>query len=170
MKMKQKGIAPLIIVAIVVVVAVAGVGAYVVVSRGGGGGGGGGAGGDIASATSLSFNVDSTAGGVTSTMTFKAKDIGSSNMKIRIEGTAAGQEFKYIINGAQQKLWIYAAGQWMDLSSSFSEYWGTWNQAFTGYTGSLSGWTGGTWTSPDGTVTISDIVVNPDLSDSLFQP
>jgi len=33
----------------------------------------------------------------------------------------------------------------------------------------LSGWTGGTWTSPDGTVTISNIQVNPSLADSLFQ-
>jgi hypothetical protein len=89
-------------------------------------------------------------------------------MKVRVEGTTAGQEFVYIINGAQQKVWIYAAGQWIDMSGSFSEYWGTWEGAFEGYQTDLSGWTGGTYTSPDGTVTIHDIIVNPTLDDSLF--
>jgi len=102
-------------------------------------------------------------------MTFKAKDIGSSSMRIRIEGTAAGYDFIYIINGANQTLWVYAMGQWTDMSSSFSTYWDTWTGAFEGYQTNLSGWTGGTYTSPDGTVTIHDIIVNPSLDDSLFQ-
>jgi len=102
-------------------------------------------------------------------MTFKMKDIGSSGMKMRVEGTAAGQDFTYIINGTQQKVWEYVAGQWIDYSASFSTYWDTWTGTSGGYLTSLSGWTGGTWTSPDGTVTIHDIIVNPSLDDSLFQ-
>jgi hypothetical protein len=171
MRNETKGIAPLIIaVVVVVVVAVAGVGAYVLVSRGGGtGGGGGGGGGDIGSATSLKFDVSSTTGGVSSSMTFYVKGIGSDAVKMRVEGTAAGQEFKLIINGEQEKVWMYIAGQWMDFSSSYSDYWEQWNSAFSGYKESLSGWAGsGTWTSPDGTVTISNIQVNPTLEDSLF--
>jgi len=102
--MNQKGIAPLIIVAIVVVAAVAVVGVVLVATRGGGGAGGGGGGcggggeGGAGTATSLQFTVDVTTGEEISTMIFKAKDIGSNNMKIRVEGTMAGQEIIYIIN------------------------------------------------------------------------
>lgn len=169
--MNQKGIAPLIIVAIIVVVAVVAVGIVLVATRGGGGesGGGGEGGGGVGEATSLQFAVDVATEGETYTMTFKAKDIGSNNMKIRVEGTAEGQEFIYIINGAQQKLWVYAAGMWVDLSDQFSDYWDMWSASFEGYQADLSGWTGGTWTSPDGTVTIRNIIVNPSLSDSLFE-
>jgi hypothetical protein len=69
-----------------------------------------------------------------------------------------------------RKTQMYSGGQWIDLSSTYSTQWDQWSQSFAGYKESLSGWTGGTYTSPDGTVTISDIQVNPDLSNSLFQP
>lgn len=131
---------------------------------------GGGGGGGIGSATSLSFRVTGTVQGSSLDYTFYAKDIGSSGLKLRIEGTAVGQEFKYIINGASQQMWIYSAGQWVDLSSMYASYWDTWNSSFEGYQTSLSDWASGTWTSPDGTITISDIQVNPVLADSLFQP
>jgi len=167
MKMNQKGIAPLIIVAIVAVVAVAaGVGIYAA-TRGGGGGGGGGEG--ISGAQSLQFDVNATVGGVSTTYTLMAKNIGTSNLMMKIDGTFAGQAIIYIVNGAQQKVWMYAAGQWTDLSEGFSTYWSQWSQTFQGYKTGLSGWTGGTWTSSDGTVTISNIQVNPSLSDSLFE-
>ncbi len=128
----------------------------------------GGTTGGIGSATSLSFKVTVTYQGAATETTFKAKDIGSSSMKIRMEGTAAGYEYIYIVNGAQQKAWMYAGGQWLDMSSTFSTYWSTWSQSFSGYQESLSAWTSGTYTSPDGSVTISDIQVNPSLDDSLF--
>ena len=162
--MNQKGIAPLIIVAIVAVVAVAaGVGIYAA-TRGGGGGGEG-----ISGAQSLQFDVNATVGGVSTTYTLMAKNIGTSNLMMKIDGTFAGQAIIYIVNGAQQKVWMYAAGQWTDLSEGFSTYWSQWSQTFQGYKTGLSGWTGGTWTSSDGTVTISNIQVNPSLSDSLFE-
>jgi hypothetical protein len=120
--------------------------------------------------TSLQFDVSSTAGGVSATYTLMAKNIGTSNLMMRIDGTFSGQAIIYIINGAQQKAWMYVSNTWMDLSASFSSYWGTWSQTFQGYQTDLSGWTGGTWTSPDGTVTISNIHINPSLADSLFAP
>ncbi|MCJ7720263.1 MAG: hypothetical protein MUO36_02225 [Candidatus Hadarchaeum sp.] len=168
MKNETKGIAPLIIaIVVIVVVAVAGVGIFVA-TRGGtsGGGGGGGGGGDITGATNLSFNMTSSAGGVSSSMTFYAKDIGSTNLKMRVEGTAAGYDFKYIINGTLQKLWVYAGGMWTDMTSSlFSTYWDTYSAMFSGYQTDLAGVTGDTWT--DGTTTISNISTAT-LADSLF--
>jgi len=167
MKNETKGIAPLIIaVVVIVVVAVAGVGIYVATRGGGtGGGGGDGTGGDVGSATSLSFDMTDTSSA--STLTFKAKDIGSSDMKMRIEGTAAGYDIIYILNGEQQSAWMYmAATGWVDVSSTFSTLWSTWNTAFSGYQTDLASWTSGSIVA--GTVTISNIQVNPTLADTLF--
>jgi hypothetical protein len=165
MKNETKGIAPLIIaIVVIVVVAVAGVGIFVA-TRGGTSGGGGGGGGNAGSATSLSFDMTDTASA--STLTFQAKDIGSSNMKIRVAGTAAGYDMIYIVNGATSQAWMYtAATGWLDMSSQFSTLWDTWNSALTGYQTNLAGWTSGNITV--GTVTISNIQVNPTLADSLF--
>jgi hypothetical protein len=159
MKNETKGIAPLIIaIVVIVVVAGVGVGAYVVTRSGGGGGG------DIGSATSLQCDVTESSSG--SAFTLKAKDIGSSNMKMRIDMTAP-TAMSIIVNGATQTAWMYtAATGWYDMSSSFSTYWNQWNSSFTGYTADLAGWTSGSITV--GTVTISNIQVNPSLDDSLF--
>lgn len=163
--MNQKGIAPLIIAGIVAVVAVAGgVGIYVA-TRGGGGGGGE----SITGASSLQFDVSATTENLSSTYTLKAKNIGTSNLMMRIDGTVSDQNIIIIVNGVQQKAWIYEAGTWIDLSSSYSTYWNTWSQAFSGYQTDLSGWTGGSWTSSDGSVTIGNVQVNPSLSDSVFE-
>jgi hypothetical protein len=164
--MNQKGIAPLIIVAVVAVVAVtAGVGIYVATRAGGGGG-------NIAEATSLQFKADTTIQGVSGTYAFKAKNIGTSNMMMRIEGAYQGQNVIMIINGALQKLWMYGGGQWMDLSTNYLEYENTWTTAFQGYLTQLGGWTGCDWSYTDNstgiTIHLYNIVVNPSLSDSIF--
>jgi hypothetical protein len=131
-------------------------------------------GGGIETATSLAFDVDVTSEGTTSTMTFKAKDIGTNNMKIRMEGTIlvdeTTQDYIVIANGELQKAWMYTGGVWMDMSDYFSEYWEDWAGSFEGYTGELSGWTGGDYTYTYGgtTVRIYNIVLNPVLEDSLF--
>jgi hypothetical protein len=162
MKNETKGIAPLILaIVVIVVVAVAGVGVYVATRGGTSGGGGGGAG----SATSLSFDIADTSS--SSTFTLKAKDIGSTNMKMRIEGTVSGYDIIYIINGATQTMWMYTSGTWLDMSSQFSSMWSTWNTAFSGYQTDLGSWTG-SGNIVAGTVTISNIQVNPTLADSLF--
>jgi len=153
MKNETKGIAPLII-AIVVIVVAAGVGVGVfVATRGGTGGGGGGGGGDIGSATNLSFDVTYAGQSVS----YKVKDIGSTNMKIRVGMTVSGYDMIYIMDGAAQTVWVYTAGAWMDMSSTFADTWGTYDTMFSGYQTDLAGVTGTTWTSPDGSVTISNI-------------
>jgi len=127
-------------------------------------------GGGVGSATSISFKEDITTEGTTVTTTYSAKNIGSDQMKIRMEGTAAGEEFIYIINGELQQAWMYIGGVWMDMSAYFSNYWDLWAGSFEGGMGQLSGWTGGdvTYSMDSTTVRIYDIVPNPQLDDSLF--
>jgi len=101
-----------------------------------------------------------------------AKNIGESNLKIRIEISSGGVELVYVVNGEQQKAWSYMDGQWTE-SSDFSAEWDAWSSTLTGYKESLADWTGtGEWTyTQDGTtVRIYDITVNPTLADSLFEP
>jgi len=172
--MDQKGIAPLVIVAVVVVaVAVVSVGAYVAMS-GGSGTNTTTTSVNIADATSLSFKLDATLQGVSTTGTFMAKGLGSSNVKMRIEMTAAGQDMIIIIDGAERKAWAYGDGQWMDMTSTFDQYWEQWDQAFEGYKSQLGGWTGGDFTTTEPStgmvMRIYDVEVNPNLPDSLFQP
>ena len=92
---------------------------------------------------------------------------------MRIEMQSAGESFIYIINGAQQKVWVYSSGEWMDFSEMYPTYWETWNSAWQGYHESLIDWTGyGGWTysTPNGdSVRIYDIRVDPSLPDSMFQ-
>lgn len=189
--MNQKGISKLVIVVIIVVaVLVVGVVAYLGMSGGGGGngtgdnggnGGGGNGGGnggtttDVAGASSLQFSVSVTQTGVGQEVaTYMVKNAGTSGMMMRIDMTdVSGENFIYIINGVQEKVWVYSEGEWTDLSVAYSTYWDTWNSAWEGYRTSLADWTGvGDWsyTTPDGEVSIYDIDVNPSLADSLFEP
>jgi hypothetical protein len=178
--MNQKTLA--IVVIAVVIVAVIGVGAYWALSSGGGNDGGDNNGGDtnggtttgVADASSLQFSVDISGGESQGTYTYSAKNIGTSNMMIRIDISTADVDFDYIVNGAQQKAWTYVGGEWMDLSDAFSNEWDSWNLTLQDYTNNLSSWTGaGDWTYTDAngyTIRVYDITVNPSLADSLFEP
>jgi hypothetical protein len=129
-------------------------------------------GGGIETATSLAFKMDylSENHDLLGTMTIKAKNIGSENMKVRNDMNFAGIEAISIINGEQRKSWLYENGQWRDRSSNFSEDWRTWTTQIEVYKNFFSGWTGGEFTTVVGstTVRIYDIELNPALNDSLF--
>jgi hypothetical protein len=175
--MNKKGISTLVIaVIVVVVVVVVGVGAYLLMS---GTGGNGGAtptptptAPDVEGATSLQFSVDVTSGDTSYTNIYMAKNIGTSDMMIRIE-MSNGYNAIDIVNAAEQKVWEYTDGQWTDLSDAFSDQWASWSSTWSGYKNTLADWTGtGEWTYTENgsTVRIYDISVNPTLADSLFQP
>ncbi|MEM2878525.1 MAG: hypothetical protein QXG10_03135 [Candidatus Hadarchaeales archaeon] len=177
-KLSQRGMATLVIVGIViavVVVAAVGVTAAVLLTGGGGGGGAGGGGGgtSVANASSLKFDFEATAQGQTITGTMWLKDMGTSNQKIRQEVTAMGQNMTIIVNGETRKAWMYMAGQWMDFSSSFEQYWDQYADQAEQYKGYLANWSGSgeyTYSDPESGVSIRiyNIEVNPALSDSLF--
>jgi len=135
---------------------------------------GGGTDVDVEGASSLQFKVSYNSvdsGNVE--YTYMIKNAGTSNLMMRIEMESADEDFIYIINGAQEKAWIYSDGEWMDFSEAFPTYWETWNSAWQGYRTNLLDWTGiGDWTytTPNGdSVRIYDVTINPSLSDSLFQ-
>ncbi len=196
--MNQKGISKLVIaVIIVVVVLVVGVTAYWAMSSGGGGKGttevtsegttegtsestteGTGDGGttpDVAGASSLRFKVSVTHAGVDQGVyTYMMKNAGTASVMLRVELATSEGDYIYIINGAQQKAWVYADGEWTDFSAAYSTYWDTWNSSMEGYRTNLEAWTGvGDWsyTTPDGdSIRIYDIDLNPSLANSLFEP
>lgn len=176
--MNKKGISTIVIaVIVVIVVVVVGVGVYLAMS------GTGGNGGptptptpapSVEGATSLQFSVEVTSEGTSwGTNTYMAKNIGASSMMIRIEMESTEGDMVYILNGAEQKAWAYMAGEWTDISSTFSTEWDSWHTMVSGYQTSLADWTGTgeyTYTEEGTTVRIFGISVNPTLADSLFQP
>ena len=167
--MDQKTMA--IVVIAVVIVAVIGVGAYWALNSGGGNGGEETPTG-IADATSLQFSVNISGGESEGAYNYYAKNIGTSDMMIRVEIPVSDMQLVYIVNGALQKAWANEGTTWMDLSDTFSDQWDAWNPTWEAYTDNLSTWTSGDWTytNTDGsTVTITEITVNPSLADSLFQ-
>ena len=128
---------------------------------------------DIEGASSLQFKVSVDPTDEESVdYTYSVKNAGTSSLMMRIEMQSAGESFIYIINGAQEKAWMYSGNEWVDFSNMYQTYWETWNQAWLGYHDSLIDWTGvGDWTysTPNGdSVRIYDITVNPSLPDSMF--
>ena len=129
---------------------------------------------DVGGASSLQFKVNvDPADAESMEYTYMVKNAGTSSLMMRIEMQSADESFIYIINGAQEKVWIYSGDEWIDFSDAYPTYWDTWNSAWQGYQSSLLDWTGAgdwTYTTPNGdTVRIHDISINPSLADSLFE-
>jgi hypothetical protein len=105
--------------------------------------------------------------------TYMIKNIETSGLMMRIEMEMSDENFIYIINGVQEKVWIYSGTGWMDFSDAYTSYWDTWESTWEGYRTNLLEWQGvGDWTytTPNGdSVRIYEITVNPSLPDSLFQ-
>ena len=135
---------------------------------------------EVATATSLDFTVEYVIEGQgDSTWRYRARNIGTSDLDIRIDYSIQGVgEYIYILSGSSQEGWMYAGGQWMSYTQagmSFNDYWDMWAEGFEEYHAALvEDWTGvqgWTYTVPGlGSVTYTDIDVNPSLSDSVFQP
>ena len=164
---KKKKNTKLIVAAILVTIVVAAVvaGVYFVMSRGGA----------VATASALKFNVKISYNETTlGDYVYRAKNVGTSNMTIRIETNSSdGKKIVYIVNGAQRKAWVYSSDEWRDYSDAFTTQWATRSSEMKEYTGKLAGWTSGdlTYTNTKGeTVRIFNIAVNPSLDDSLFEP
>ncbi len=138
----------------------------------------------VAGATSIQYSISETVTNQTlysgsnvtintllTDATVSAKNLGTPNMMIRVEGHALTTTgVVMIINGAQQKEWVYSGGAWSDTSNTVT--WNTWTQSYNMTTG-LAGWSGTgdyTHTASGVTLRIYNIVVNPELADSLFQP
>jgi len=168
-----------VIIAIIIVAAVVigGVAYWALTSNGGENGGNDGNGGgdetpDVAGASSLEFKVSATIEGMEEAYAFKAKNLGTSEVMLRVEQTSGGSDFIYIVNQAEQTVWAAFDGTWMDVSGDFSTYWDdTWAPALDDYQTSLANWSGtGDYEYNVGgnSYRVYDIVINPTLDDSLF--
>ena len=128
----------------------------------------------VENASSLQFSVDLTLNETSlGNYTYSAKNIGTDDSMIRVEIPDPSGDLIYIVNGADQTAWAYAAGEWLDLSETFTNEWDMWSLTMDGYKDSLETRTEGDWTftDTDGTgVKVYDIAINPTLADSLFAP
>jgi hypothetical protein len=176
--MNKKGISWVVIGIVIVAVVVVGVVVYWAMTSGGGEGGGGAP--DVAGATSLGFKVNATIGGVNEEYAFTAKNLGTSEVMLRVdEIDAQGNAFVYVFNQTAQTVWASASGQWNNVSSEFASYWDGANSAIIGYTAFegyktqlATNWSGSgdyDYTSGGDTFHIFDIILNPTVADSLFQ-
>ena len=113
--------------------------------------------------------------GLTITMAVKIKNIGASNMKVYVEGTMYGEGVKAILDFGTSSCWMWSSAMgWQDLSSTWEVVQEEYMTQLYDLMDQLAEWTGGDYTYTDpatgATVTVSNIVVNPDIPDSLFQP
>ena len=106
--------------------------------------------------------------------TYYGKNTGTANFMMRMELTDdVGDLSIFVLNGVEKKAWSYSDGEWIDLSVGYDSQFDVYNSLWQGYADSLAGWNGiGDWDYSVGNsgVRISGVVVNPVLSDSLFQP
>jgi hypothetical protein len=175
----KKGISTLLIVAIVVVVVViAGIAVYVLYSGTGGENGGNGNGGEdvytVENATSLQYDADVTTQGQTFTYKLAGKNLGTENMKLRIDllGGETGN-YSYILNAGDETAWAAVNGEWTDMTTDFAAQWQAWGTEWTNYINNLKNWSGTgeyTYTAEGVSVRVYNISLNPSLADSLFQP
>jgi hypothetical protein len=175
--MNKKGISTWVIVAIVVIIIiVAGIAAYVLY-----GGGGGEAtptptptsGSPVEGATSMRFDVNATVEGAEEVDRFTVKNLGTSDILLRVDQTdAQGNNFVYIMNETAQSVWADFGAGFDDYSSDFSTYWDNaliGNVGLDKYMTALADWSGtGDYTGDS--YVIYDIVVNPSIDDSAFEP
>jgi hypothetical protein len=134
----------------------------------------------ITTATSLGFKVNATIGGNNEVYAFTAKNLGTSNILLRVDQVdAQGNAFVYVFNQTAKTVWVSISGQWTDISDQFDSYWSGANSGLIGYTAFntyktklAENWSGtGTYdyTSGGDTFHIYDIIVNPGPADSIFE-
>lgn len=132
---------------------------------------------EAATATSLAFTVEVDTQGVQYTYQYRARNIGASSLDVRIDVTSEQFNGIYIVSGSTRQGCIYSGEQWIDFTAmyqDFDTFWTEWSNSFEGYHGYLAEeWTGiqgWTYTIPNvGTVTYTDIEINPSLPGSIFQ-
>lgn len=160
--MNQK-VAAVVVVAVVVIIAVVGAGAFLIL-RGGG-----------VSVTSFDMKGDITSQGLTTSYRIRVKDLGSQNLKVRVD-TLSGQYtgVSFIMRIGESKVYVYENGQWVDTSASaeWQYYVQQYPSAMQKAADYLSRWTGGdvTYQYQGSAYRLYEIQVNPTLDDSVFTP
>jgi hypothetical protein len=180
----KKGISTLVIVAIIVIaVVVVGIAAYYVWT---------GEEGEptptptptptpnpVEGATSMRFDVVvNFEGDLLETDLFTVKNLGTSDVLLRVDQTDKdGLSFIYLMSQTSQSAWANAMDTgFIDDSENFATYWDSTligKPAVDGYMGALANWSGTgdyEFSSGDYSYVISNVVVDPDIPDSAFEP
>jgi hypothetical protein len=172
----KKGISTLVIVAIIVIaVVIGGIAVYVLYSGGG----------EptptptptptspVEGATSMRFDVNATVEGALEIDRFTVKNLGTSDVLIRVDQTDKdGLTFLYLMHQTDQKAWAYCEGVGSEVSSEFATYWDNdliGNAGVNKYMTALAHWSG-TGDYEGDSFIIYNIVVNPTVDDSVFEP
>jgi hypothetical protein len=134
---------------------------------------------ESAFATSLDFTVELVSADIgTATYRYRAKKIGTSSLDFRLDATSEQANTACILKGSTREGWVYTGSQWVEFTAMYQDF-DEFRDAFYGvfneyYNYLAEEWTGvqvWTYTVPEkGTVTYTNIKVNPNLPDSLFQP
>ena len=132
--------------------------------------------GAVESATSLEFKVGYTDGlGQSVDMNFWAKNIGSPDVKIRMDATMGSAVVDVIVDVGTGATWTRGTGgTWGEPDPPLDNeiLIGSYSDLLEEYQERLSDWVEGDhyFTAEGVTMRIYDIEVNPELSDSLFLP
>ncbi len=129
---------------------------------------------NIPAANRLSFDVNDTSQGTTTTYKFTADNLGTPNIDLRVEvpGCDTGLNYTYVLNAATRSAYNQInSGAWT--TENFSNAWPLWGNMWSGYVDKLNTWNSTnqySYTAQNGDpITIFDICVNPSLPASTFQ-
>ena len=164
----------MIVVIVVIIVVVAGIAVYVLYSGGEGEPEPTPAPNPVEGATSMRFDVNATVDGALEVDMFTVKNLGTSDVLIRVDQTdAQGNQFTYLMNQTAQTAWADFGTGFTDQSEYFADQY--WNNELIGYTAvetymtALEDWSG-TGDYEGDSYIIYNIVVDPTIEDSAFQP
>ena len=130
---------------------------------------------NVKDATSLQYDVNVTYQGTTTLSKFAAKNLGASDMMMRIDLTGSGQSnYTYILNSEDKSAWLALNGNWTDVSTTYNNLMTSGPAAqWTTHVDALANWSGTgdcTYTDSAGTsYKIYNVAINPTLDNSLFQ-
>lgn len=129
----------------------------------------------IQEAHSLHFSISKiTREGTLGNQIYYIKKMNSTNIMIRAEKYSTNGVEIYIVNGVQQKAWREIAGEWQDLSNTFTVELEKWKATIEEHKETLSNWSGTgkyNYTDSDGVeIEIHDIKINLSIADSIFNP
>ena len=133
---------------------------------------------DVATATSLRFGMEfmeGENGDVIGEVIWLAKNIGTDQFKLRIEGSVFGFRIGYIVNGELGRAWVSSDDGWGNMPpDNWSADWDDFVNRLDEVIRELQECTQGdcSYFDPEDEqwVRIYDISINPDLDDALFEP
>ena len=129
---------------------------------------------NIPNATSLVFSVNDTSQGTTTTYQFKAANMGTADIALRVDvpGCNAGANFTYVFKAATQSAWN-STNSGAFVTDKFASAWPLWGNMWSGYVTKLDSWNSTatySYTASNGdAIKIFDISVNPTIPSSTFQ-